>query len=56
MMPELGSYAAEVLTAYALSLGLLAGLVLWVWAHGRRARRELEHLQSRLNRSQNGHD
>ena len=45
-MPDLGSYAVSVLSAYGVSLTLLVGLV---WASVRRARRvkaaldEIEH-------------
>lgn len=56
MMPDLGTYATEVLLAYALSLALLGGLVLWVWARARRTKSELDRLEARLNRSQNGQD
>ncbi len=34
-MPDLGSYAFEVLAAYAVSLGLIAGIV---WLSVRRSR------------------
>ncbi len=56
MMPDLGPYATEVLLAYAVSLGLMAALVLWVWVRGRRIKSELARLESRLNRSPNGQD
>lgn len=56
MMPDLGTYAAEVTLAYVLSLGLLAGLILWVWARGRRIKSELARLEARLNRSADGQD
>lgn len=41
MMPELGKYAVEVLSAYAASLVLLAVLVLWTLRRGRAARADL---------------
>ena len=41
-MPELGKYAAEVLSAYAASLVLLAGLVLATLRRGRAARAALK--------------
>lgn len=56
MMPDLGTYAAEVTLAYAVSLGLLAALILWVWARSRRITSELARLEARLNRSPNGQD
>lgn len=52
MMPDLGKYAAEVLSAYAVSLLLLAGLVvlsLWQGARTRRALREAEARQGRAD-------
>lgn len=42
MMPELGKYAAEVLSAYAVSLVLLAGLVVVVLMRARAMRRRLD--------------
>jgi len=47
MMPDLGRYAAEVISAYAVSLGLLAGLVGWVWLRGTRIRRQFEETEAR---------
>lgn len=41
-MPELGKYAAEVLSAYAASLVLLAVLIGWILRRGRRARAALK--------------
>ena len=44
-MPDLGKYAAEVLSAYAVSLLLLAALIgLTLW-RGRAARRALEETE-----------
>lgn len=56
MMPDLGAYAGPVLLAYAVSLGLMVALVLWVWAQGRRAQRDLDALEARLNRRENATD
>jgi heme exporter protein D len=44
-MPDLGKYAAEVLSAYAVSLGLLALLVAWVALRARAIRRRLERAE-----------
>ena len=44
-MPDLGVYAAEVLGAYAVSLGLLAVLVWVSFAQARRVRRRLEEVE-----------
>ncbi|WP_116084218.1 heme exporter protein CcmD [Tropicimonas sp. IMCC34011] len=47
-MPELGKYAAEVLSAYGISLTLLAGLVLWSVIAGRRMRARLAKAEDEL--------
>ncbi|KAA9009275.1 heme exporter protein CcmD [Histidinibacterium aquaticum] len=44
-MPELGNYAAEVLSAYAISLLLLAGIVALSLRRGRRVKRELQEVE-----------
>lgn len=45
MMPDLGKYAVEVLLAYAVSIGLLATIVvLSVW-RSRRVKRSLEAME-----------
>ena len=49
-MPDLGTYATEVLLAYAVSLGLIALLILWSWARSRRVRRDLAALETRQTR------
>ena len=49
-MPDLGTYATEVLLAYAVSLGLIALLIVWIWARSRRVRRTLAALEARQNR------
>jgi len=49
-MPELGKYASEVMSAYAVSLLLLAALVgLTLW-RGRAARRALEETEAEAGR------
>ena len=50
MMPDLGKYAAEVLSAYGVSLLLLAGIAGQSWRRFRRVREEME----RVERSRNG--
>lgn len=45
MVPELGKYAVEVLSAYGVSLVLLAGLLLLTLRRGRRARAALEQVE-----------
>lgn len=50
-MPDLGKYADTVLSAYAVSLLLLAALVgLTLW-RGRKVRREMENLATRMKRN-----
>jgi heme exporter protein D len=47
MIPELGKYAFEVLSSYAASILLIAGLVsLSIW-QGRRVKRDLAEVESR---------
>ncbi len=47
MIPDLGKYAAEVLSAYGLTLLLIAGLVLATWARSRRVKRALDLAEAR---------
>jgi heme exporter protein CcmD len=49
-MPDLGTYATEVLLAYAVSLGLIAALILWSWTRSRRVKRDLAALETRSTR------
>lgn len=48
-MPDLGPYAADVLTAYAVSLVLLAALVVLTVLRARRVARALEEAETRKN-------
>jgi heme exporter protein D len=50
MMPDLGRYAVEVMSAYAVSLALLAGIVALSVARARRVRRELDEAEARQRR------
>jgi heme exporter protein D len=50
MMPDLGRYAVEVLSAYAVSIGLLAGIVAISVARARRVRRALDEAEARNRR------
>ncbi len=50
MMPDLGKYADAVLSAYAVSLVLIALLVLLTLRKGRRARAELNEIEARVKR------
>ena len=45
-MPDLGIYATEVLGAYAVSLGLLAGIVALSVARSRRVKRLLKDAEA----------
>lgn len=47
MMPDLGKYADAVLSSYAASLFLLAGLVVMTLRRGHKARRALEEVERR---------
>ncbi|WP_339638959.1 heme exporter protein CcmD [uncultured Sulfitobacter sp.] len=49
-MPELGKYAAEVLSAYGVSLLLLAALVGLTLLRGRAVRRALEETEQEAGR------
>ena len=51
-MPDLGRYVLEVSMAYLASIGLVGGLILWVWLRGRLVRRQLDEIESR--RGKNG--
>jgi heme exporter protein D len=44
-MPDLGTYAVEVLSAYGVSLLLLLGLTGLSWRRHRRARAEMERVE-----------
>ena len=46
-MPDLGPYAASVLSAYAVSFVLIGGLVLRVLSRSARARTALEKVEKR---------
>lgn len=48
MWPELGRYAGPVLTAYAVSILLLIGLVLWSLRRSARIKRALEAQETRM--------
>lgn len=45
-MPDLGKYSTEVLSAYAVSFLLLAGIVLLSWYQARKVRAELAKLEA----------
>ncbi len=50
MMPDLGKYADTVISAYIVSLLLLAAIVaLSVW-RGRRVRAEMERIEARVSK------
>lgn len=51
MMPELGKYAVEVMSAYVVSIALLAGLVWISVRQGARIRRELHSVEARRDRA-----
>lgn len=47
MLPDLGKYAASVLGSYAVTLLLLAGLILLSLRRARRVKRQLEAQEAR---------
>ena len=47
-MPDLGRYADTVLSAYGVSLGLLAALVALSLWRGRRVRAEMARIEERV--------
>lgn len=51
MIPDLGKYAAAVLSSYGASLALLIGLVLLTFRRGRRVRAELEAIEGKGRRN-----
>jgi heme exporter protein D len=51
MMPELGKYAAAVLSSYAISVGILALLCAFSLIRARRVRRDLAALEERMQRN-----
>jgi heme exporter protein D len=49
MIPDLGKYAVEVLSAYGVSLLLLGGITGLSWRRFRRVREEMERVERRDN-------
>lgn len=49
MMPDLGKYSGTVLSAYAVSLILLAGIVVLSWWQARHIKRRLDAAEARRN-------
>ena len=47
MMPDLGKYAVEVLSAYAVSIGLIVAIVLLSLSQARRVKAELNEIENR---------
>ena len=47
MMPDLGRYATEVLTAYGVSIALIAVLIVWSFVRAGRVRRALAEAEAR---------
>lgn len=50
MMPDLGKYAVEVLSAYGVTIVLLAAIVALSVVRERRVRRDLEDAEARHRR------
>ena len=55
-MVELGKYAFNVLSAWGLSLGALAVLILLTWREARRSKRALDQAEARLEARKGGRD
>lgn len=53
MMPDLGKYAGTVLSAWAVSLALLALIVAFSLWRGRMVKRQLAEAESRLAAARN---
>lgn len=53
-MPDLGKYAAEVLSAYGISLVLMAGLVVLSLRRGAKARSALKQIEQETARNGKG--
>jgi len=53
-MPELGPYAGEVLSAYAVAFGLLGALVIVSLWKSARVRRALDEIEARREPRRNG--
>ncbi|KIN60612.1 Cytochrome c-type biogenesis protein CcmD [Sulfitobacter noctilucae] len=51
MIPDLGKYAVEVLSAYAASLALLGGLIYLTLRRGRAARAELRDIEKEVGKN-----
>jgi heme exporter protein D len=47
MIPDLGKYAGTVLSAYAVSLVLLAGIIALSWWQSRRTKAKLDAAEAR---------
>lgn len=50
MMPDLGKYAAEVLTSYAISLGLIVVLIAFSVRRARKVKAQLAEVEARLGK------
>lgn len=50
ILPELGKYAVEVLSSYAISIAILAGLCWLSLRRARRVRRDLGTVEQRMRR------
>lgn len=54
MIPDLGSYAGTVLSAYGATILLLGGLVLMSWRRSARVKRALADVEARARERQHG--
>ncbi|WP_299076217.1 heme exporter protein CcmD [uncultured Ruegeria sp.] len=51
MIPDLGKYTDTVLTSYAVSIVLLAALIVFSVLRGRKVRAEMEKVEQRMTRN-----
>jgi heme exporter protein D len=54
IMPDLGKYADTVLSAYAISIAILIGLVALSFWQSRQARARLTEIEARRNTAKSG--
>lgn len=49
MIPDLGKYAFEVLSAYGVSIALLLGIIVVSWRQSVRQKQALDAMEARKN-------
>ncbi len=46
-MPDFGKNADAIFWAYAITLGLIAALVIWSWVRSRKVKRDLDAMEAK---------